>query len=288
MLPRIISSSSSAAAATAALKCCCTGSSSVRFSMMKPTIAARSFYNGVPIRQQQQKQPQQQQQHNYSQKDVLEYINYKRKQRDSFRNRTAINYSIALGLGFLTLGYAAVPLYRALCSRTGFGGTPITDQRKFTADKLKPVDTDKRIRIAFTSETSAVLPWKFVPQQREVYLVPGETALAFYKARNTSDKDIVGMATYSVTPGEAAPYFNKIQCFCFEEQKLLAGEEVDMPVFFFIDPDFAKDPSMRNIDDIILHYTFFKAHFDPKQEALKVQNVVETGGEGKLAAASSS
>lgn len=197
-----------------------------------------------------------------SRQDMMDFIQKKRRERNSYRTQTTINYALSLGIGFLTISYAAVPLYRALCSRTGFGGTPITDRRLFTQDKLVPVDTDKKIRIAFTAETSSILPWKFTPQQREVYLVPGETALAFYKAKNRSDKDIVGMATYSVTPGEAAPYFNKIQCFCFEEQKLLAGEEVDMPVFFFIDPDFAKDPSMRNIDDIVLHYTFFKAHYD--------------------------
>ncbi|GMM32981.1 Cox11 protein [Saccharomycopsis crataegensis] len=211
----------------------------------------------------------------FTKEELLEYMHAKRRENSSHRTRSTINYALSLGIGFITLAYAAVPLYRALCSRTGYGGTPITDQRKFTNDKLIPVDTDKRIRIAFTAETSAILPWKFTPQQREVYLVPGETALAFYKARNNSNKDIVGMATYSVTPGEAAPYFNKIQCFCFEEQKLLAGEEVDMPVFFFIDPDFAKDPAMRNIDDIVLHYTFFKAHYDRNNESLAVENVVD-------------
>lgn len=167
----------------------------------------------------------------------------------------------SIGIFFLGLTYASVPLYRAICARTGFGGVPITDKRKFTDDKLIPVDTGKRIRVAFTSEVSQVLPWKFVPQQRDVYVLPGETALAFYRAKNNSDKDIIGMATYSVSPGEAAAYFNKIQCFCFEEQRLGAHEEIDMPVFFFIDPDFATDPAMRNIDDLILHYTFFRAHY---------------------------
>lgn len=88
-------------------------------------------------------------------------------------------------------------------------------------------------------------------------MLPGETALAFYTAVNKGPQDIIGVATYSVTPAQVAPYFSKIQCFCFEEQKLNAGESVDMPVFFFIDPDFAKDPSMRNIDTITLSYTFF-------------------------------
>ena len=113
-------------------------------------------------------------------------------------------------------------------------------------------------------------------------MLPGETALAFYKAKNCSKEDIIGVATYSVTPGQVAPYFSKIQCFCFEglflfllvnrlinglmagsvvsEQKLNAGEEVDMPVFFFIDPDFLDDPQMRGIDTVTLSYTFFSMH----------------------------
>ena len=87
--------------------------------------------------------------------------------------------------------------------------------------------------------------------------MPGETALAFYKATNKSAEDIIGVATYSVTPAQVAPYFSKIQCFCFEEQRLNAGETVDMPVFFFIDPDFVNDPTMTKIDTITLSYTFF-------------------------------
>ena len=94
-------------------------------------------------------------------------------------------------------------------------------------------------------------------QQREVRVLPGETALAFYTATNKSDEDVIGVATYSVTPGQVAPYFSKIQCFCFEEQRLNAGETVDMPVFFYIDPEFLKDPAMKGIDTITLNYTFF-------------------------------
>lgn len=184
------------------------------------------------------------------------------KKKKEYQTRTTINYSVSMFLIFLSLSYASVPIYRAICQRTGWGGTPITDKSKFTRDKLQPVATDRRIRISFTAETSGALPWKFVPQQREVYVVPGETALAFYRARNDGDKDITGMATYSVTPDHVAPYFNKIQCFCFEEQRLTKGEEVDMPLFFFLDPEFARDPAMRNIDDVVLHYTFFRGKHD--------------------------
>lgn len=111
--------------------------------------------------------------------------------------------------------------------------------------------------MTFNSSVSDVLPWKFTPQQREVSVLPGETALAFYTATNTSDQDIIGVATYSVTPAQVAPYFSKIQCFCFEEQRLAAGETVDMPVFFYLDPDMLKDFNMRNVKTVTLNYTFF-------------------------------
>jgi cytochrome c oxidase assembly protein subunit 11 len=104
---------------------------------------------------------------------------------------------------------------------------------------------------------SDILPWKFVPQQREVRVLPGETALAFYKATNMGDQDIIGVATYSVTPAQCAPYFSKIQCFCFEEQRLNAGETVDMPVFFYLDPDLLNDINMKGIETVTLNYTFF-------------------------------
>lgn len=183
------------------------------------------------------------------------------------RNRkgvhTAAYYTASVIILFLTLSYAAVPLYRIVCQQSGFMGSPVSaDPSKFSADKLVPIDYKRRIRVSFSGNTSTTMPWTFTPQQREVQVLPGETALAFYKAKNPTNRDIIGMATYSVVPEKAAPYFSKIQCFCFEEQKLAAGEEVDMPVFFFIDPDFASDPLMRNVDDIILNYTFFQARYD--------------------------
>lgn len=149
---------------------------------------------------------------------------------------------------------------RQICQQTGWNGQPVQVHKAGdgdTASRLKPVTDSRRLRITFNGSVSDVLPWKFTPQQREVRVLPGETALAFYTAVNKGPQDIIGVATYSVTPAQVAPYFSKIQCFCFEEQKLNAGESVDMPVFFFIDPDFAKDPSMRNIDTITLSYTFF-------------------------------
>jgi len=135
----------------------------------------------------------------------------------------------------------------------GSGSSSDEDQ----ASRLIPVKDARRIRVTFNASVSDVLPWKFVPQQREVRVLPGETALAFYKATNNSDTDIIGVATYSVTPAQVAPYFSKIQCFCFEEQRLNAGETVDMPVFFYLDPDLLDDLNMRGINEVTLNYTFF-------------------------------
>lgn len=123
---------------------------------------------------------------------------------------------------------------------------------------MKPLK--KRIlKIRFTAATSSRMAWDFKPQQFEIKVVPGETALAFYTATNQTNEPIIGISTYNVVPFEAGQYFNKIQCFCFEEQMLNPNEQVDMPVFFYIDPEFAEDPKMENVNEIVLSYTFFQA-----------------------------
>ena len=169
-------------------------------------------------------------------------------------------------MGTVALSYGSVPFYKMICQETGWGGQPVKStthlgaatSEEDIASRLTPITTSRRLRITFQGSTSDVLPWKFTPQQREVRVLPGETALAFYTATNNSpDEDIIGVATYSVTPGQVAPYFSKIQCFCFEEQRLNRGETVDMPVFFYIDPEFLRDPNMSKIDTITLNYTFF-------------------------------
>lgn len=182
-----------------------------------------------------------------------------RQQVYAARNRSLLMYTaavIVLGVG---VTYAAVPLYRMFCAATGFAGTPQVGMGKFEPERLVPVENAKRIKVHFNADTSDALPWTFTPQQKFVSVLPGETSLAFYKAKNNSKQDIIGIATYNVTPDRIAPYFGKVECFCFEEQKLLAGEEVDMPLLFFIDKDVLDDPSCRNLDDVVLSYTFFRA-----------------------------
>ena len=118
---------------------------------------------------------------------------------------------------------------------------------------------DRTLRINFTADTAATMQWNFRPQQTSINIQPGETALAFYRAKNPTDKPIDGISTYNVVPFEAGKYFNKIQCFCFEEQRLNPHEEVDMPVFFYVDPDYVDDPIMEMEDTITLCYTFFES-----------------------------
>ncbi|OCB85327.1 hypothetical protein A7U60_g7632 [Sanghuangporus baumii] len=175
------------------------------------------------------------------------------------RNKTLMMYSTAVILFATGMSYAAVPLYRAFCAATGFAGTPVVGTGKFSPERLVPISDSRRIRVRFNADTSEALPWKFMPQQKYVDVLPGETSLAFYKARNTAPYDVIGIATYNVTPDRIAPYFAKVECFCFEEQKLLAGEEVDMPLLFFIDRDVLEDPACKDVDDIVLSYTFFRA-----------------------------
>jgi cytochrome c oxidase assembly protein subunit 11 len=158
--------------------------------------------------------------------------------------------------------------------RIGFGGTTQrADDKK--AALIKPVPGGKVIKVLFTSNVHSTMCWKFNPTQREVKIIPGETALAFYTVSNPSDKAITGVASYNVFPPKAGIYFSKIQCFCFEEQRLGAKEEIDMPVFFYIDPEFANDPAMDSVNTITLSYTFFKTgeeDEEPVEEA--IPNVV--------------
>eukprot|EP00842_Homolaphlyctis_polyrhiza_P003937 jgi/Hompol1/4544/HPOL_000100-RA len=176
--------------------------------------------------------------------------------------RTTLNYALSVFVSFIGLSYLAVPLYRMICTETGLDGTPLTAiGHKFDPDSMVPVADARPIRIIFDSTVADTMGWKFVPETRQIQVVPGETALAFFKASNPGNEDVIGISTYSVSPGKAAQYFNKVQCFCFEEQKLAAGEEVDMPVFFYVDPEFAYDPWMADVKSITLHYTFFKSKY---------------------------
>lgn len=155
-------------------------------------------------------------------------------------------------LAMIAMAYASVPLYQMFCKNTGFAGTP----RLITEASQKIIN--RNITVQFTADIHTHLPWKFNPLQNKVTLKIGENGLAFFEAQNLSDQPIVGMATFNVTPEKAAPYFNKIACFCFERQTLYPHERREMPVSFFVDPELVKDPQLNDVKLITLSYTFFK------------------------------
>lgn len=166
----------------------------------------------------------------------------------------------ALVLGMVGASYAAVPLYELFCKMTGFGGTP----RIASAEAARQMD--REITIRFDANVASGLNWKFGPEQSQVNVRLGETKTVFYKLKNRGDQPAVGMATYNVTPSQAGNSFAKLQCFCFNEMVLQPGEEIDVPVVFFVDPALADDPDIGStISKITLSYTFFPA----KQKAQK-------------------
>ncbi|KAL7056378.1 hypothetical protein AAHC03_020971 [Spirometra sp. Aus1] len=192
-----------------------------------------------------------------------------RSEHDKLKRLSAIYYCTALGVFMLGFSYAGVPLYRIYCAKTG-GGINVEAARAKSGrvEKMKPI-RDRKITVEFSADTYSRMAWNFKPAQKSITIVPGETALAFYTAKNPTDRPITGIATYTIVPLDAAKYFNKIQCFCFEEQRLNPNEEVDLPVFFFLDPEFDDDPRLMRTTNIVLHYTFFEA----KKEKLMIPGI---------------
>lgn len=158
---------------------------------------------------------------------------------------------VGLVLAMLGLSFAAVPLYRMFCQTTGFGGTTQV------APSLSTRMTDRVFTVRFSGDVHRDVPWRFRPLQNEIKVHAGENALALYHVENLSNEPLVGMATYNVTPDRAGGFFQKVECFCFLEQRLEPHQSLDMPVLFYIDADAATDPVMDDVHTITLSYTFF-------------------------------
>ncbi len=161
----------------------------------------------------------------------------------------------SIAAGMVAFSFAAVPLYRAFCQATGFGGT--TQRAEASALPDQQALTGRTIKMRFDGNKSPGMPWQFAPEVTEMPVKIGERKLAFYKATNLSAAATTGRATFNVSPDLAGKYFKKIECFCFTEQTLKAGETVDMPVTYFIDPAILDDPQANKIDEITLSYTFY-------------------------------
>jgi cytochrome c oxidase assembly protein subunit 11 len=184
------------------------------------------------------------------------------------------NGRVALGLAAVVAAmvgasFAAVPLYTWFCRVTGFAGTTGVAAAP-GAEVL-----DRTITVRFDANSAPDMPWQFRPKQRTMQLRLGETGLAFYEARNPTDRPLAGQAGYNVTPFAAGGYFDKIACFCFELQVLQPGERIDMPVSFYVDPAMLADPEARGVTEITLSYTMYPEELPAKQAA---------AGNGRVAA----
>jgi cytochrome c oxidase assembly protein subunit 11 len=153
----------------------------------------------------------------------------------------------------LGLAFASVPLYNLFCRVTGFDGTPMV------ATQEAATTGARTIRVRFDANVAPGLPWRFAAETQHADIRPGETKTILFKAVNLARGETNGVATFNVYPPLAAQYFNKLQCFCFNETPLKAGQEIEVPVVFFLDPELEKNPDLNSLKEITLSYTFFAA-----------------------------
>lgn len=191
------------------------------------------------------------------------------RRAEARNGRTAL---VLFGLvaGMIGLSFASVPLYRWFCQVTGFGGTTQV------AETLPERPGERIMTIRFNSDVHPKLPWAFQPEERAVQIRVGESGLVFYNARNLAEGPTTGVSTFNVTPQKAGIYFNKVQCFCFEEQILQPGEEMAMGVSFFVDPAIEEDPNLDDVRTITLSYTFMRSLDDLPVENEQLSSVASS------------
>lgn len=165
--------------------------------------------------------------------------------------RTTALACLALALGMVGAAYASVPLYNLFCRLTGFDGTPMVGTT--APDRVLA----RVVTVRFDVNVSPGLSWSFAPEVAEVKARLGETQTVFFRVQNTGPRASVGVSTFNVTPGQIAPYFVKLKCFCYEEQALGPGESMDFPVVFYIDPKIAEERNLDGLGSATLSYTYF-------------------------------
>ncbi len=170
------------------------------------------------------------------------------------RNLRTVVPLLAVLAMMATLMYYAVPLYNMFCQVTGIGGTT---QRVAEGSNV-PI-LDRKITVRFSTEVQPDLPWTFEPEQRQVTVRLGEPKTVYFHAESHADRTIVGHAAYNVTPLKVGRFVNKVECFCFTEERLGPGEQVRMPVQLFIDPEMAGDDTVDEVKTITMSYHFFES-----------------------------
>lgn len=172
------------------------------------------------------------------------------------RRRGNLGYAIgaaSFAIGMIGLTYAAVPFFTLFCRATGYEGTP----QRVAGDDAR--EGHRMLRVAFDTNVGGGLPWRFEPESDAVHVRTGKATTVFFRAENLSDREIAATAVFNVTPAVSGAWFDKIQCFCFSEQRLGPHEKAEWPVVFFLDPKLESDPSMAQVESITLSYTLFAA-----------------------------
>ena len=169
------------------------------------------------------------------------------------RNGATVLLLASVVAGMIGMSFASVPLYRLFCAATGFGGT--TQRAEAAPSRIAA----GLVTVRFDAQTAPGLDWEFRPLKDSIDVHPGEQNEVFFRAVNRSAVPVTARAVYNVTPTKAGIYFDKLQCFCFSNQSLAPGQNVDMGVVFFVDPDMLTDPSTNEVRSITLSYTMFRA-----------------------------
>jgi cytochrome c oxidase assembly protein subunit 11 len=189
------------------------------------------------------------------------------KKLKTLNSRNFVFYLVSLGVLMLGISYVSVPFYQIFCQTYGLNGgrSPIkpieTEANTWTEAKAELIDKNPVVTIHFDTDSGTKkqeLPWLLKANVSKIKIYPGDTSLVFYTVQNLSKETQIGIATYNIIPAKAGVYFSKIQCFCFEEQRLKGNEKIELPVLFFLDSDFSSDPKMKDVSSITLSYTFHK------------------------------
>ena len=181
-------------------------------------------------------------------------MDHDRMQQIHRRNRRVLGVLAAVVVSMVVMAYASVPLYNLFCRVTGYGGTV-----ERVAENTSRSVIGREMTVRFDSNTAPNMPWLFKPEAKEVSLKVGEDGFTNFIAKNPTQQPVTGTALFNVTPIKAAPYFKKVQCFCFDKQTLNPGQAVNMPVQFYVDPAITDDPNLDDVKTITLSYTFFRA-----------------------------
>ena len=172
------------------------------------------------------------------------------------RNRTTLLVGAGVVVGMVGFAFSAAAFYAAFCRATGLYGT--TQAASADASTVG----HRTIRVLFDANVAPGLNWRFEPETASIDVLTGRTATVYFRAQNRSNAPVNVNALFNVTPEVSGPWFDKIQCFCFQQERLGPQESAEWPVVFFLDPKLETDPSMAGVDAITLSYTLFASRDD--------------------------